>query len=65
MNKKKDKDVVVVSKTAVKECVGCTGFKGNSSGAAYQDEKYGVGRRVHTFSAKGNARCTVCGKERS
>ena len=29
----------------------------------YQDSKYGPGRRVANYTAKGHARCTVCGSE--
>lgn len=61
---KKDKEPAP-SKESIKECVGCVGFKGNSQSAKYQDEKYGFQHRVHTFSAKDNPRCTVCGKEKS
>lgn len=34
--------------------------------SAYQDEKYGVGKRVHNASptTKINGRCTVCGREK-
>ena len=32
--------------------------------ASYQDEKYGVGKRVHTPTAKDKTyRCTLCGHE--
>jgi len=43
----------------------CTGFFGNTSGAKYQDEKYGNGLRVFNacLGKKDGYRCTVCGKE--
>lgn len=32
--------------------------------SAYQDEKYGQGKRAHNLKADGEkGRCTVCGKE--
>jgi hypothetical protein len=40
--------------TTLKRC------KGPKCSSAYQDEKYGVGVRVHNKCAKGN-RCAVCG----
>lgn len=34
-------------------------------GAIYQDDLYGVGRRVHNKTTKENSyRCTLCGAER-
>jgi hypothetical protein len=31
-----------------------------SAGAAYQNQKYGFGRRVFNLTKTGGARCTVC-----
>ena len=31
----------------------------------YQDEKYGIGRRVFNKCSGFNARCTVCGKTKT
>lgn len=30
----------------------------------YQDKVYGNGKRLHTVTAKGFFRCTVCGKDK-
>ena len=45
---------------------GCKDWMGNKTAAKYQDEKYGVGKRVFNPIAKDKTyRCTVCGKEKS
>lgn len=38
--------------------------RGNTSGANYQDEVYGVGMRIHNLNKKGKV-CVVCGKDSS
>ena len=43
--------------TAVKKCL-------NFCKNEYQDEKYGVGKRVHNGTANDKWRCTVCEKDR-
>lgn len=58
--KKKEKVVETTPKT-IRSC-DCTSYRGNPQSANYQNEKYGLGLRVHTMAEK-KYTCTVCGKE--
>lgn len=47
---------------AIKQC-GCTaGPNGVKLAAQFQDQLYGVGKRIHTVG-NNKIRCSVCGKE--
>jgi hypothetical protein len=51
-----------MAKATVKRCAKCADYR--SVAAAYQDEKYGPGTRVHNAcggKGGGKCRCTVCG----
>lgn len=43
--------------------VKCRGCPGSEKASEYQDAKYGRDMRVANITAKGQHRCTCCGKE--
>ena len=45
----------------IRKC-GCVSYMGGTRGAAYQNRRYGTGRRVHVKTDHG-WRCTVCGSD--